>query len=265
MQISEGELSALTEDMEDLHRDTLPAMKESISEWTELNRQLRSGAERVRATATSRRTFLLAAGAVVGAGALAACSKSSSLTTAGTTGSGATPTSGAGQSLTGDLAVAALAASLENVAVAAYQAGLDAAGAGRLSVPSAVATFAKTAQQHHRDHAAAWNSILTGAGKQTVTGVDMTVNTAVVQPQFAAVKDVVGLAKLALELENVAAATYLSGIGVITDNGALKIAASIQPVEMQHAAILNLVLGSYPIPDSFAKTDGARSTSDQIG
>jgi hypothetical protein len=80
------------------------------------------------------------------------------------------------------------------------------------------------------------------------------------------VKSVPDLAKLALGLENVAAATYLNGIqNVLQDNGAIKIAASIQPVEMQHAAILNLLLGSYPIPDSFAKTDGARGPTDTIG
>ena len=59
-----------------------------------------------------------------------------------------------------------------------------------------------------------------------------------------------------------AAATYLSGIGVIADKKALAIAASIQPVEMQHAAILNFVLGNYPVPDPFAKTEGARPPSD---
>jgi hypothetical protein len=34
---------------------------------------------------------------------------------------------------------------------------------------------------------------------------------------------------------------------------------------MRHAAILNFVLGTYPIPDSFAKTDGSREPSDKIG
>ena len=30
---------------------------------------------------------------------------------------------------------------------------------------------------------------------------------------------------------------------------------------MQHAAILNFVLGEYPVPDTFAKTDKAASPS----
>src|SRR6185295_17944731 len=106
------------------------------------------------------------------------------------------------QKLTGDLAVVALAASLENLAVATYQAGIDAANKGSLgAVPPAVVTFAVTAQRQHKDHAAAWNGVLTGAGKQAITGVDLTVKKSV-DKTFASVKDVPGLAKLALDLEN---------------------------------------------------------------
>ena len=38
----------------------------------------------------------------------------------------------------------------------------------------------------------------------------------------------------------------------------IKTAATIEPVELQHAAILNFVLGKYPVPDTFTKMDGAR-------
>jgi hypothetical protein len=79
------------------------------------------------------------------------------------------------------------------------------------------------------------------------------------------VKTAGDLAKFALVLENAAAATYLEGIGAMTDASNIKVAASIQPVEMQHAAILHFVLGEYPVPDSFAKMDGARPLTDQIG
>ena len=96
--------------------------------------------------------------------------------------------------------------------------------------------------------------MLSGAGKPAVTGVDTTVKTGVVDPAFAKVTDVAGLANLALELENVAAATYLNGDR--RDPGARpasQTAATIQPVELQHAAILNFVLGKYPVPDSFGR------------
>lgn len=278
MQISEHELIVLTNDLDEIHHATLPAMHDAVAEWSELNHELRGelaeGAAApptgARAGATgggpSRRGFLIGAGATVGGLLLAACSKSkSSPTTTATTAAGRGV--GKGNPYTGDLAVAALAASLENLAVATYQAGLDAATAGKLgAVPPAIATFAKTVQSQHKDHAGAWNSIITNAGKTPITGVDTTVKDAVVTPGFAQVKDVPGLAKFALVLEDAAAATYLNAIqNALKDNGAIKIAATIQPVEMQHSAILHFVLGDYPVPDSFAKTDGARPLSDTIG
>ena len=106
--------------------------------------------------------------------------------------------------------------------------------------------------------------MLTGAGKKAVSGVDMTVKKSV-DKTFAAVKDVPGLAKLALDLENVAAATYIAAIDVVKTPAGIKTAATIQPVELQHAAILHFLLGEYPVPDAFAKSTGARPVTDKIG
>jgi hypothetical protein len=230
--ISERELRAMTSDLDELHHVTFPALLD-------------------------RRRFLLGTGVAFGAAALAACGKSTKKSSRGAK-------SDDRAKLTGDLAVAALAASLENLAVQTYQAGIDAATTGKLgTVPPAVVTFATTAQAQHRDHANAWNAILTQAGKTAVTGVDATVRDAVA-PKLAAVKTVPDLARLALDLENVAAATYLNGIPLVKDEFALKTAVTIQPVEMQHAAILNFVLGRYPVPDAFARVDGARAPGDAI-
>jgi hypothetical protein len=268
MQISERELTQMTADLDEMHREALPRMHEAVSEWAEVRGGLVSAGDSIANARTSRRGFLMGGAAVLGGIALAACGGNSSKSTAAKPGgatNGASINAG-GQTLTGDLAVVGLATALENLAVGTYQAGIDAATAGHLgTVPMAVVNFATTAQQQHKDHAAAWNAILRSAGTQEVTGVDMTVKTGVVDPAFAQVKDVGGLAKLALTLENVAAATYLEGIGLVKDAGGIKTAATIQPVEMQHAAILNFVLGQYPVPDTFAKSDGARGLDDKIG
>jgi hypothetical protein len=264
MQISERELRAMTADVDDMHNATLPIMKEALAEWSELHQQLRSGVAKV---APSRRGFLMGAGVALGGLALAACGSSSKASTpaAGTTTpTTAAPTTGGGK-LTGDLAVVALAASLENLAAQTYGAGISAATAGKLgTVPPAVVTFAQTVMKQHMDHAAAWNAVLAGAGKSPVTGIDKTVQDAVVAPTFAKVKDAGGLAKLALTLENAAAATYLEAISVVQAPAGIKTAATIEPVELQHAAILNFVLGNYPVPDTFTKMDGARPLSDVI-
>jgi hypothetical protein len=263
--ISEGQLRSMTADMDEMHHATLPVMKEALAEWSELHQQMRSGIAKV---VPSRRGFLMGAGVALGGLALAACGSSSKSST-GASGSTTTPTSGTstttGGKLTGDLAVVALAASLENLAVQTYAAGISAATAGKLgAVPPAVVTFAQTAKSHHTQHAQAWNAVLAGAGKPMVTGVDKTVKDAVVDPAFAKVTDVGGLATLALTLENAAAATYLEAISVVTAPAGIKTAATIEPVELQHAAILNFVLGKYPVPDTFTKMDGARPVSDVI-
>jgi Ferritin-like domain len=267
IQISESELSGMTDELDEMHHESMPKMYEAVAEWADIRRERKvSSIGDLTSFAASRRGFLAGAGIALGGLVIAACGGSSSKDSSSTTKAAASGSgSGSGSKLSGDLAVAALATSLENLAVATYQAGIDAATAGKLgSVPPAVVTFAQTAQQQHRDHAAAWNAILAGAGKPKVMGVDSTVKTSVIDPAFAKVTDVGGLAKLALQLEDVAAATYLESIGVLESPGGIKTSASIQPVEMQHAAILNFVLGQYPVPMSFASTDGARPLSDQI-
>ncbi len=251
MAISEHELTAMTRDLEQIHHDVgVPAMDRAIREWTERSR-------------TSRRGFLIGTGALAGGAVLAACSSGSSNSTTTTSGSGSSGSTAA--KLTGDLAVAAVAASLENLAVAAYADVLTAAGAGKLgAVPPAVATFATTVKDQHTQHAQAWNSAITAAGHSSVTTADP-VLTPVVTADFKKVTDVTGAAKLALMLEDVAAATYQSAIGAVTAASSVKVAASIQPVEMQHAAILNFVLGQYPVPNAFSPLMDARPVTDYRG
>lgn len=242
--VSEAELTAMTSNLDQMHRDqTLPAMQAAVADWAE---SIREGDTDIPRRA-NRRTFLLGA-AGVGAGGLllAACSSSSKSTTPTTLAPSSPSSSGSGAALTGDLAIAAMAASLENLGVFAYNAGLQAAQAGKLgTVPPAVATFAQTAMAQHKDHAKAWNSVLTAAGKPAVTATDPAL-TPTVQQKFAQVKDVAGLAELALLIENVAAQTYQNGIAVLSSSQAVAVAATIQPVEMQHAAILYYALGRYP-------------------
>lgn len=262
MPISESQLTVLTHNLEEIHHDSLPEMRRSVADWTEKLHDLTSGRP------VGRRAFVVTSGVLGGGLALAACSSSDGGGTAAGDKSttSAAPESTEGGSAADDLKVAALAAGLENLAVKTYQAAIDAVGAGSLgNVPPAVTEFAKTVMGQHSDHAAAWNQVLTGAGKAAVTGVDTTVDDAVVKPGFAKVKSVPDLAKFALSLENVAAATYLNGIqNALSQVDAIKLAATIQPVEMQHASILLLLLGEYPIPDKFATTTGARPLSDTI-
>jgi hypothetical protein len=247
---SEAEISRMTVELDELHHEVgMPALHAALDEWQE---DLHSEVPRT----TERRTFLLgAAGVLAGGAALIAATTNPGLAAAASKASknasmssGSNPPNGQGgiAGLSGDLAVAALAASLENLAVFAYNAGISAATAGKLgSVPPAVVTFAETAKSQHMDHAAAWNAVLTASKKKAVTVTEPAL-TPKVQQAFAKVTNATGLAQLALELENVAAQTYQVQSTKLHSRKAIATATTIQPVEMQHAAILYFVLGQYP-------------------
>ena len=220
--------------------------------------------------AISRRQVLSGA-AMVGAGLLlAACGSDSGTASSSTTvpsgaGGGSTTTAGAAMTSTTvqgaganvDLKVAGLAASLEVLAIGTYKAALTAAGSGALgAVPAAVGEFVTVAMGQHQKHLDAWNAVLTGAGSSAVTAPNATLKPTV-DAAFAKVTDVAGAATLALMLEEIAAATYLSAQSVLTNKDAIMLAGSIQIIDAQHAAILHYVLGEYPVPDVFAKVDKA--------
>src|ERR1700722_10814147 len=87
MQISEHELTVMTRDLEEMHYATLPVMHEAISEWAELQHELpadESEAPVITRRGSSRRRFLVGAGATMGGLLTAACSSSKKTTTATT-------------------------------------------------------------------------------------------------------------------------------------------------------------------------------------
>jgi hypothetical protein len=244
----ERELRAMTAQMNEMHAETFPQLRESLGD---LGSGLR---KRLKTESSSRRAFLVGGGTLLGAVALAACSDGAS----GPSGAGATPSATTGSpsasGATGDLAALATNASLENLAVFAYGAALMDAPKGKFgkSVPPAIAEFAKHAKAQHADHAKAFNAALTKAGGQPFTKPDPVLAGPVTE-MYGKVKDLPGLAKLALTLENTAAATYTKQLGELTSPEAIAAAATIAPVERQHAAILLYVLGEYPVPDTFVQ------------
>ncbi|MFE2722160.1 ferritin-like domain-containing protein [Kitasatospora sp. NPDC059327] len=268
--IGEAELTRLTRAMDDAHRATLPLMHAAGADLTKELRARRAGGRGATTTApdAGRRRFLIGAGGTAAALVLAACSSggkdganpapsSAATTAAGST--SATASASATGKYTGDLKVVALATALENQAVGAYQSTLDAAKAGKLgTVPPALANFVTTAMAQHAEHAKAWNAVLTGAGLPAITDVPLSnqADTVAALNKASSVGDV---AKLALQLENQAAQTYLFATYNVTSPAGIATAASIAPVEAMHAAILNYVLGQYPVPDDFLPTDKAAS------
>lgn len=252
--ISEAELNGMTRELDQLHKETFPGVAKTLSDFSANLAHLTSGRP------TARRSFLIGLGGAAVVGGVAACSSSTSpasTSSAPVTSASATGEGTGGSKYTGDLRVVALAAALENLAVAAYTGALTAAGKGTYGpVPAAVGTFVQTAMAQHQDHAAAWNAVLTRANLPAVSGAPLTITNAQVAALGAA-KSIVDVAKLALALEDAAAQTYTFATENVTDAGGIMTAATIQPVETMHAAILHFVLGEYPVPVSFIGTSQA--------
>jgi len=249
MQISEAQLRSMTDDMNEMHQATFPQLREALADF---------GASLRTAGPASRRTFLMGSGVALGGLALAACSSDSSTPSGSGSDASAAPSAKTGK----DNAALATNASLENLAVFAYDSGIKAATAGKLGkVPSAVAGFAMNTMKQHAEHAQAFNSALTNAGGKAFTDPNPALAQTIMD-EFAKVKDVVGLAKLALLIENTAGQTYTKQMGTLSSPDALAAVSTIQPVEQQHAAILSFILGQYPIPDVFVKSDLARPDTD---
>lgn len=242
MAISERQLSQMTRELDGLHESTFPQVRKTLD-------QLASNLGQVMRQPSTRRSFFLGAAGAVALGTAAACSSGQSGPSASS--SSAAPPPAPEETYPGDLKVVALATALENLAVTGYESALKKAGTGELgTVPPAAATFIQTVMKQHADHAQAWNAVLSKAGKPTINDAPLSIT----QEQVAllnAAKSLPEVAKLALNLENLAAQTYTFATANVSDPGGIMTAATIQPVETMHAAILNLVLGQYPVPDTF--------------
>jgi hypothetical protein len=240
--ISEGELRSMTRSLDEMHQESMSDVRSSMAA---LSDRISSATGSI----ASRRGFLLGGAAIVGTGVLAACGSSSSGGTPAANGGSSSPGSG-GSPYMGDLKVVALAAALENLAVAGYGLALSNAKKGKYgAVPPAIGDFVVTARKQHHDHAAAWNGVLAKAGLPKVTMPSLTITPSAVAALKGA-KKITDVAAIALNLENAAAETYVFATANVTDTGGIATAASIAPVEAMHAAILSFVLGKYPVPNA---------------
>lgn len=128
---------------------------------------------------------------------------------------------------------AAFAETLELAAAAMY-------GPLRAKVSRPAAVGAITAyQRHHQDHASA---IGAAAGDKRV-GRPNPLLLQTLTDQLNRAGDENAALRVALDLENGIAATYLFIVHSIEDPGVLKLAASVLPIEAQHAVALGMLLG----------------------
>jgi hypothetical protein len=238
--ISESELGSMARDLDEMHDESMSEVRHNMAQVSE---KIASATR----TVANRRSFLLGGAAIVGGAALAACGSSSS---GGTPAAGKSTGSSGSSPYTGDLKVVALAAALENLAVAGYGLVLKSATKGKYGkVPPAIAQFITTVRKQHGDHAKAWNGVLTNANLPAISGTPLTITKSAVSALQGA-KSIPAVANVALGIENSAAQTYVFATANVMDPGGIATAASIAPVEAMHAAILSFVLGQYPVPNT---------------
>jgi hypothetical protein len=148
---------------------------------------------------------------------------------------GATTTLAGGSRIdAGDITVFRFAASLENLAVAAYD-----AGAPLIKTPALLAA-AKLFQTHHKDHAMLFNSQLKANGQKEFTEPN-SVLLAQFKPKIDALQTEADVLVFAQELELAAASTYFSTVGVVKGEKLAYTTMTIGGTEYRHAALLAMV------------------------
>lgn len=132
----------------------------------------------------------------------------------------------------GDAAITAFAESIELAIVEAY---------GQIDVglltPQLAATVAAFAD-HHREHATA----LGETAGDAATGEPNRELLEDLDGRLARARDEPAVLELAFSLESSAAATYLFALGALEARGALELAASVLPVESEHAIVFGAAL-----------------------
>lgn len=138
----------------------------------------------------------------------------------------------------GDAGIAAFTQSIELALVQAYG---ELSGTGKVTTPTAVeatTTFA----QHHQEHAAALGDA--AGGRATDTPNRRLANR--FRADLRKASDEAAALEVMLRLENEAASTYLFALGSLEATEALQLAASVLPVESQHATVLATFLQQDP-------------------
>ena len=234
--IDNRSLETLIEESQDLQVDAIRSAHETLPDLADLRSDRGNTPpepEKVRAFQQSRRDLLTKFG--LGGGAIAARGLAATSIGAAVVAILSKPVS-AQEDL--DVTILNTASSLEILAIQTYDTAMK--------LPyikdgnATILAFAKTTAQQHGEHSDAFN-----AQAQALGGSEQ------VQPnsQFAqvvsaavpALETPLDVVKLAAQLEEVAADTYLSNLSMFSDKKSLSLMASVMGVEVQHLATLNAV------------------------
>ena len=153
------------------------------------------------------------------------------------------PRIGRGASSSSDVQILQTAASMENLAVSTYKTALTLPYIGGSSANPVVTKFAQVTMGQHAQHADAFNAAVKSLGGKAQSKPDPAfvpvVNKAVAGLGSATpAQGALGVVALALELENIAAETYVKDTVLAKKATNKALLASIMGIEAQHVAAL---------------------------
>ena len=226
-------LAELLEESQDLQADALRPTHEALDELVETahaereddaagNQAFHETHTRALSSSLSGAALLGAAGGAVLVGALASAAAASS---------------------SSDVQILQTAASIENLAVSTYKTALTLPYIGGSSANPVVTKFAQVTMGQHLQHADAFNAAVRSLGGKSQTKPDPAF-VPVVKKAVAGLgsatpaQGALGVVALALELENIAAETYVNNMSLLSNANAKKVTASIMGVEAQHVSTL---------------------------
>ena len=277
MNVDPRALNELLEESQDLQADALRPTRDALDELVDVNCSgaetdahenlaFHEGHRRGVFTSLASAPLLAAAGGLTLVGALASSAAAAS---------------------SQDIQILQTAASIENLAVATYKTALTLPYIGSSSANAVVNKFARVTMNQHAQHADAFNAAARALGGKIQTKPDPAfvpvVNKAVASLSGAsAAQGTLGVVGLALELENIAAETYVKDTVLVRSSTNKALFASIMGVEAQHvagllavqarlnagapqlislapgtAASLPAAAGSVGFPNAFYKTNSA--------
>ena len=231
-----SELHELLEESQDLQSDALRPNRDELDELVERahegpdidlesNRAFHDEHQRSLRASLAGAPILGAAGGIALVGVLAAAASATS---------------------SNDVQILQTAASIENLAVSTYKTALTLPYIGGFQANAVVTKFAQVTMGQHAQHAEAFNAAAHRLGGKKQTKPDPAfvpvVNKAVASLSGAsAAQGALGVVSLALELENIAAETYIKDTTLAKDGTNKALFASIMGVEAQHVAVLTAV------------------------
>jgi len=226
-------LAELLEESQDLQADAMRPAHHALEELVELhaatdqndemsNVEFHHEHQRALLASLSKTTVLGTAGGVALVGLLA---------------------SAAGARSSGDVQLLQTAASIENLAVATYKTALTLPYIGGSSADAVVTKFCQVTMGQHAQHADAFNAAARHLGGKAQHKPDPAfvpvVNRAVASLASATpAEGALGVVGLALELENIAAETYVHDTVLARSAPNKALFASVMGIEAQHVSVL---------------------------